>query len=114
MSVDKNKEHIVILKRKNPFITLLYTYPMYGFYAIALFSITFIDAPVLNKIYFSGFLFLMFYSLTIIVSPFYIYTSLKYGNIVIYNQNKIITKNKTYANSTHKCKKSPQIMTLIV
>jgi len=95
--VNDDKDYIIKLKVKNPFITLLNTFPMYGFYTIALLiTIVKFDSPIINIIYFNGLLFLMFYGLAIIMSFFYIYTSLRYGDIYIYNHNRLMTENKFY------------------
>lgn len=94
----KKPELILTLKAKNPFLALFYTYPMYGFYFI--FIVMFFDpnASIEKMIYFDFAMFLFFYSLAILSSIFFIYTSFKYKKIDIYDQNTIFIKNKTYKN----------------
>ena len=75
MNDDKN--YIVKLKVKNPFIALLNIVPMYGFYIMALLiTIGKIDSPIIKSFYFNGVMFLMIYGITVIFAAFYIYTSL--------------------------------------
>ena len=101
--MDNNKTCMLKLKAKNPFIVLFHTFGMYGFYLIAIIAtIVNIHAPISNIIYFDLFLFCMFYGITVLVSLFYIYTSLKYGDICIVDQNKVMIKNRCYANITIK------------
>ena len=103
----ENRDYIIKLKVKNPFIAILTTFPMYLFYY---FTFIFGIAVLINansKIYtlfftIFGFLFLLIYVITVIISIFYIYTTFKYKDIYIYNNKKVMIKDKIYNNVSFK------------
>ncbi len=90
----KDLDLILSLKSKNPFVVLLFSFGMIGCYLLILGLLIFEDVSFHKILGLSIFLFLFFYSIALLSSIHYIYTSFRYKSIHIYDNNRIILNEK--------------------
>ena len=92
--MNETKKPILVLESPNPFFVILFfDLKMYLFYIIAIITI-FSDIPK-EKVFLLLFAFFIFaFGLTLLVSFHFIYATLRFRKIEIYNSNSIIINDK--------------------
>ncbi len=85
------------MEAKNPFFVLLKTPTMLGCYLLIIMANIFrFDTSLAQLAIFDLVIFLLFYGFTAVGALHYIYTALKYKDILILTENRIVSNGKLY------------------